>query len=122
MLRRPPRSTRTDTLFPYTTLFRSFDHPGQGCPRIKKADANPARHVCLINRFEAAIPIALHTSIEVRCSDPKVVEPYSKSGFPDFTIYRRKIVELLDDFILHLCACDIAHCYCKGHLGRLSTV
>src|SRR3546814_5422278 len=25
MLRRPPRSTRTDTLFPYTTLFRSVD-------------------------------------------------------------------------------------------------
>src|SRR3546814_20283114 len=24
MRRRPPRSTRTDTLFPYTTLFRSF--------------------------------------------------------------------------------------------------
>src|SRR3546814_2522475 len=27
MIRRPPRSTRTDTLFPYTTLFRSSDHP-----------------------------------------------------------------------------------------------
>src|SRR3546814_12976947 len=27
MIRRPPRSTRTDTLFPYTTLFRS--HPGK---------------------------------------------------------------------------------------------
>src|SRR3546814_1477183 len=27
MIRRPPRSTRTDTLFPYTTLFRSRDHP-----------------------------------------------------------------------------------------------
>src|SRR3546814_1977645 len=27
MIRRPPRSTRTDTLFPYTTLFRS--RPGQ---------------------------------------------------------------------------------------------
>src|SRR3546814_13998971 len=26
MLRRPPRSTRTDTLFPYTTLFRSLPH------------------------------------------------------------------------------------------------
>src|SRR3546814_7981562 len=25
MIRRPPRSTRTDTLFPYTTLFRSTD-------------------------------------------------------------------------------------------------
>src|SRR3546814_11491051 len=28
MIRRPPRSTRTDTLFPYTTLFRS-DDPGE---------------------------------------------------------------------------------------------
>src|SRR3546814_9616653 len=27
MIRRPPRSTRTDTLFPYTTLFRSAHHP-----------------------------------------------------------------------------------------------
>src|SRR3546814_3032614 len=26
MIRRPPRSTRTDTLFPYTTLFRSNTH------------------------------------------------------------------------------------------------
>src|SRR3546814_7894866 len=26
MIRRPPRSTRTDTLFPYTTLFRSPRH------------------------------------------------------------------------------------------------
>src|SRR3546814_13766145 len=28
MIRRPPRSTRTDTLFPYTTLFRSDDLAG----------------------------------------------------------------------------------------------
>src|SRR3546814_395127 len=27
MIRRPPRSTRTDTLFPYTTLFRSITRP-----------------------------------------------------------------------------------------------
>src|SRR3546814_6099146 len=27
MIRRPPRSTRTDTLFPYTTLFRSLHGP-----------------------------------------------------------------------------------------------
>src|SRR3546814_3701581 len=27
MIRRPPRSTRTDTLFPYTTLFRSPSRP-----------------------------------------------------------------------------------------------
>src|SRR3546814_1395915 len=28
MIRRPPRSTRTDTLFPYSTLFRSRTHVG----------------------------------------------------------------------------------------------
>src|SRR3546814_8705144 len=32
MIRRPPRSTRTDTLFPYTTLFRSQAGPdGRAC-------------------------------------------------------------------------------------------
>src|SRR3546814_20874205 len=30
MIRRPPRSTRTDTLFPYTTLFRSADAAPRG--------------------------------------------------------------------------------------------
>src|SRR3546814_6880153 len=29
MIRRPPRSTRTDTLFPYTTLFRSLARPSR---------------------------------------------------------------------------------------------
>src|SRR3546814_20136087 len=36
MIRRPPRSTRTDTLFPYTTLFRSAPRRAAdptGCPR-----------------------------------------------------------------------------------------
>src|SRR3546814_15086074 len=38
MIRRPPRSTRTDTLFPYTTLFRSY-FPGFLEPRkmVEKA-------------------------------------------------------------------------------------
>src|SRR3546814_6519842 len=31
MIRRPPRSTRTDTLFPYTTLFRSLAGAGGVC-------------------------------------------------------------------------------------------
>src|SRR3546814_16881769 len=34
MIRRPPRSTRTDTLFPYTTLFRSDP------PEVEKADSD----------------------------------------------------------------------------------
>src|SRR3546814_13996059 len=35
MIRRPPRSTRTDTLFPYTTLFRSAD-PGAARRRLRR--------------------------------------------------------------------------------------
>src|SRR3546814_14195927 len=43
MMRRPPRSTRTDTLFPYTSLFRSesapTEFPGRGgCPRLRGDD------------------------------------------------------------------------------------
>src|SRR3546814_3313261 len=38
MIRRPPRSTRTDTLFPYTTLFRSL-HARRGL-----ADARGGQH------------------------------------------------------------------------------
>src|SRR3546814_14860345 len=37
MIRRTPRSTRTDTLFPYTTLFLSF-HPWRGPERVGGAD------------------------------------------------------------------------------------
>src|SRR3546814_10214190 len=44
MIRRPPRSTRTDTLFPYTTLFRSsplYDYEGEIALIVGKY----ARHV-----------------------------------------------------------------------------
>src|SRR3546814_20978969 len=38
MIRRPPRSTPTDTLFPYTTLFRSPEgQSGGGLPRFRGA-------------------------------------------------------------------------------------
>src|SRR3546814_16915244 len=45
MIRRPPRSTRTDTLFPYTTLFRSKPRPvpagahlgATGIPPVKRS-------------------------------------------------------------------------------------
>src|SRR3546814_16935572 len=39
MIRRPPRSTRTDTLFPYTTLFRSVHASGAGLVAVIAAGA-----------------------------------------------------------------------------------
>src|SRR3546814_7071578 len=49
MIRRPPSSTRTDTLFPYTTLFRARRLRGTaytnrvGAPGWDEGDASPAR-------------------------------------------------------------------------------
>src|SRR3546814_4930497 len=47
MIRRPPRSTRTDTLFPYTTLFRSPPHL-LGCLHLAGDLVGPVvRHVAV---------------------------------------------------------------------------
>src|SRR3546814_4523902 len=45
MIRRPPRSTRTDTLFPYTTLFRSVvrHHATIACRKVVQDDDPPPR-------------------------------------------------------------------------------
>src|SRR3546814_12602852 len=50
MIRRPPRSTRTDTLFPYTTLFRSSH-------QMKDLGPNTITHVLAlaINQWRKAI-------------------------------------------------------------------
>src|SRR3546814_20399661 len=49
MFRRPPRSTRTDTLFPYTTLFLSADQPHRGAvPDIEPGTCVQAPEIGLI--------------------------------------------------------------------------
>src|SRR3546814_9764370 len=51
MIRRPPRSTRTDTLFPYTTLFRSQPTTaGSQPPLVAAALAleNPPASACVL--------------------------------------------------------------------------
>src|SRR3546814_14580662 len=54
MIRRPPRSTRTDTLFPYTTLFRA-----QADERGRNADRNHRRALCRGGREAVSEPAAL---------------------------------------------------------------
>src|SRR3546814_14630407 len=77
MIRRPPRSTRTDTLFPYTTLFRSYgqalDEPTAitrtedfACPRI---DQNQA-----FTRFEQKRVDGRFDGVFQECAIKKIVD------------------------------------------------
>src|SRR3546814_5054 len=69
MLRRPPRSTRTDTLFPYTTLFRS-DPPahrlgGVGAVGVGRAEHHQRRPPPAIERILRHVPLLLCAGGEV---------------------------------------------------------
>src|SRR3546814_8032250 len=60
MIRRPPRSTRTDTRFPYTTLFRSGHHPLDTCDQVHGA-AHPLDELSANRPIrEIAVPGDLH--------------------------------------------------------------
>src|SRR3546814_19394022 len=74
MIRRPPRSTRTDTLFPYTTLFRSLDQcelgvvvqPFDSC--IREFEANAGGRTGRGVSSQMIQPIAfLDDLVECRC-------------------------------------------------------
>src|SRR3546814_1848977 len=52
IIRRPPRSTRTDTLFPYTTLFRSAATPRDRAPPVRASRASAQRNLRFAFRSE----------------------------------------------------------------------
>src|SRR3546814_17536124 len=61
MIRRPPRSTRTDTLFPYTTLFRSlFSWNEQG--ELQELGVRMAPPNAAINGDASPFELAQHTA------------------------------------------------------------
>src|SRR3546814_6821212 len=71
MIRRPPRSTRTDTLFPYTTLFRSRGPPGavgEGAVRERPLQL-PPRHVRVVE------PHPPDDRTSVRYRQPRLRDP-----------------------------------------------
>src|SRR3546814_9926184 len=72
MIRRPPRSTRTDTLFPYTTLFRSLRGG-----RVVEARGQFARQAQLdVARVQAGCDVGpkllrlVHADVEAQQLDP----------------------------------------------------
>src|SRR3546814_13122080 len=113
MIRRPPRSTRTDTLFPYTTLFRSllrrldyhsevvnsvptahylYDHAnfsGLVMPTRRKAlprlrsDARRVGKECVSTCRSRWSPFHYKKKDGTTCSTPKAVESYTNTTPPE---------------------------------------
>src|SRR3546814_6604325 len=61
MIRRPPRSTRTDTLFPYTTLFRSLTDRHRR--RYRDRIGNDAGFVLLDRAHFCGLPFGGHVLV-----------------------------------------------------------
>src|SRR3546814_3179230 len=78
MIRRPPRSTRTDTLFPYTPLFRSL----HATKRIQDALALPFR----VNGRE----LAVRATIGIATAHSDIVRSEELIGNAEFAVTRAK--------------------------------
>src|SRR3546814_11227532 len=93
MIRRPPRSTRTDTLFPYTTLFRS---PGYGAEDLKPIDFTR-------NNGRSAFAVTLTTTDEAhfrglgpddRFKVEREDEPYEVSPSKNSVVLEEQLVKV----------------------------
>src|SRR3546814_6347395 len=107
MIRLPPRSTRTDTLFPYTTLFRSPDRGGraerQAAGRLRRAvdgaavrrpdctirarvqPRQPGEHAALLRRLPprseehtSELQSLMRISYAVFCLKKKIIHTHSR--------------------------------------------
>src|SRR3546814_11846248 len=88
MIRRPPRSTRTDTLFPYTTLFRSVfgnENPAIAAlaPSARQAGGEQARR-----RVIGIGPVERH-AVGGAGEDRTRPEPHAKTGRGDPSLQGR---------------------------------
>src|SRR3546814_3210873 len=93
MLRRPPRSTRTDPLFPYTTLFRSHSLLG-GAPAPEKS--RPA--LCWLRhhhdiRSQTAVRLQPHLGGRQTAHRSGVLRPAGASAEPGLPVDRLRSEE-----------------------------
>src|SRR3546814_18881349 len=84
MIRRPPRSTRTDTLFPYTTLFRSSEHRDPFAPMLETiTDRAIAQHAIAHRGHMIALVKLGEAGLDARCQN-------DAAGGDDFAVLQRR--------------------------------
>src|SRR3546814_18261407 len=111
MIRRPPRSTRTDTPFPYTTLFRSQPALAKPEGAIRHSVSDPrglAAPGCAVGVFRAGKPVLVTAAGAADIADARALDGdtlfYAASVSKQFTaLAAAKLVEAgkigLDDDI-----------------------
>src|SRR3546814_10096053 len=90
MLRRPPRSTRTDTLFPYTSLFRS--HAAVASRRLAPPRAGgDAGAVSRADRRRAGLHLAARLRSEEHTSE---LQSLMRSSYAVFCLKKKKTTNI----------------------------
>src|SRR3546814_14472401 len=101
MIRRPPRSTRPDTLFPYTTLFRSI-HASRRAkanisrPAIEHEAIDPRLRPALLYQQpqSAAIDMAPRFGVLHRERGERITEFFRHCGFPSGNRTHQSLAEI----------------------------
>src|SRR3546814_5864741 len=123
MIRRPPRSTRTDTLFPYTTLFRSYFHADQHqwprsidarvvlgrnpqgpvrLPARRGALASPRHgHHGRSEEHTSELQSLMHISYAVFCLKKKIIQALHNSMISLITINAQNTKNTQNSHIVH---------------------
>src|SRR3546814_10814444 len=73
MIQRPPRSTRTDTLFPHTTLFRSLESLGISLEAVRsqveeiigQGGSSPSGHIPFTPRAKKVLELSLREALQL---------------------------------------------------------
>src|SRR3546814_19098629 len=94
MIRRPPRSTRTDTLFPYTTLFRSLLPAHSIRKPAKKYKPEQARQSAGANdQFRSGVFHALWTGKEERSEEhTSELQSLMRISYAVFCLKKKKTI------------------------------
>src|SRR3546814_11922562 len=94
MIRRPPRSTRTDTLFPYTTLCRSPPPPAARaltCGDLWPGELSRMLEIWRSPRFGMGPRLRESVAFLLRLLDPRIASDYAFPG--DRALYWRRVAQ-----------------------------
>src|SRR3546814_3493450 len=115
MIRRPPRSTRTDTLFPYTTLFRSAEPVENEVTQLTVADARHRKPDAAVGDFLVDdLPpidfgrIAAQTRSEEHTSE---LQSLMRISYAVFCLKKKKHKNNLSNNNIH----TVTHTYNRNH-------